>query len=179
MLPRATPQRTIRDVNRNRPNSRGTEIQRLIGRAIRAVTTLDKMGERQIILDCDVVQADGGTRTASITGAYIAMVLAMQSQMKAGKMGRLLVNDFCAATSVGIVEGRPALDLNYLEDSQADVDMNVVMTGSGRLIEVQGTAESQSFSRDEMDRMLDLAKIGVDQLIQIQKDVLEVGSFDC
>jgi ribonuclease PH len=177
MLPRATPQRTPRDGTRLRPNARGVEIQRLIGRSLRAVTDLEKLGERQIIVDCDVIQADGGTRTAATTGAFVALVLAMQQQVKAGRMGSVLMRDFCAATSVGLVEGRAVLDLNYLEDSQADVDMNVVMTGSGEMIEVQGTAETRPFSHDQLLELLALAKNGIDRLVQIQKDVLQVESF--
>lgn len=178
MLPRATPQRTPRDAARARPSGRSLEIQRLIGRSLRAVTNLQGLGERQIILDCDVLQADGGTRTASITGAFLALGLAMQQQVRAGKMARVLLTDFCAATSVGLVEGMPALDLNYLEDSQAEVDMNVVMTGAGQFIEIQGTAESRPFSADHLAELLRLAKIGIDQLIRIEKDVLQVDSFE-
>jgi ribonuclease PH len=177
MLPRATPVRTPRDGTRGRPNARGTEIQRLIGRSLRAATDLQALGERQIILDCDVLQADGGTRTASVTGAFIALVLAMQQQIRAGKMSRLLVHDFCAATSVGVVEGVTVLDLNYLEDSQAEVDMNVVMTGSGKLIEIQGTAEATPFTPEQHQEMLSLAKIGIDHIVGIQKDALQVDSF--
>ncbi|MBN1477036.1 ribonuclease PH [Candidatus Sumerlaeota bacterium] len=177
MLPCSTPQRTVRDANRRQPAARSTEIQRLIGRSLRAVTDLKKLGERQIVVDCDVLQADGGTRTASITGAFIAMVLAMRAEIAANRMSRILVTDFCAGTSVGIVEGRPVLDLNYLEDSQAETDMNVVMSGAGGLIEIQGTAETAPFSEGQLHEMLALAKIGIDQLIQIQKDVLQVDSF--
>jgi ribonuclease PH len=177
MLPRATPQRTPRDGTRAKPSGRSQEISRLIGRSLRAVTNLPGLGERQIILDCDVLQADGGTRTASVTGAFIALALAMQQQVGAGKMGRVLLTDFCAATSVGVVEGQPVLDLNYLEDSQAAVDMNIIMTGSGQFIEIQGTAETTPFSGENLADMLALAKIGIDQLVRVQRDILQVDSF--
>jgi ribonuclease PH len=179
MLPGSTPQRTIRDANRNTPAARSLEIQRLIGRSLRAVTDLRGLGERQIIVDCDVLQADGGTRTASVTGGFIALALAMKRTVQAGQMSRILLSDFCTATSVGIVEGRAVLDLGYLEDSQADTDLNVVMTGAGGIIEIQGTAEGKPFTRDDLSALLDLAKIGIDQLVQIQKSVLQVDSFTC
>jgi ribonuclease PH len=179
MLPGSTPQRTMRDANRHTPAARSLEIQRLIGRSLRAVTDLRGLGERQIIVDCDVLQADGGTRTASVTGGFIALALAMKRTVEAGQMSRILLKDFCAATSVGLVEGRPVLDLAYLEDSQADTDLNLVMTGSGGIIEIQGTAEGRPFAREDLGALLDLAKIGIDQLVQIQKSVLQVDSFTC
>lgn len=174
MLPRSTPSRTVRDSVRHHPAARSTEIQRLIGRALRAVTDLQGLGERQIIVDCDVLQADGGTRTASITGGFIALVLAMQRQVAQRKMSRLLVRDFCAATSAGVVEGRPVLDLNYLEDSQAEVDMNVVMSGQGRFIEIQGTGESEPFARETLEALMALAGQGIDELVRIQREVLDI-----
>ncbi len=178
MLPRATPQRTVRDGNRRTPAARSLEIQRLIGRSLRAVTDLKKLGERQILLDCDVLQADGGTRAASVTGACVALVLAMRQQIDAKKMSRLLVNDLCAGVSVGLVEGQVALDLNYLEDSQAEVDMNLVMTGSGKIIEIQGTAEETPFSDDQLQQMLARAREGVDHLIALQREVLGMEDSD-
>ncbi|MCG8402265.1 MAG: ribonuclease PH [Firmicutes bacterium] len=172
MLPRSTGSRTLRDGTRGKPNSRNLEIQRLIGRSLRAVTDLEALGERTITLDCDVIQADGGTRTASITGAFIALVEAAQWLVERGLIGKTPVSDFVAATSVGKTGDRVILDLCYEEDSTAQVDMNIVMTGSGRFVEIQGSGEESSFSREEADRMLDLAQKGIMQLVNYQKQVL-------
>ena len=173
MLPRATQQRTQRETGRGGPTGRTHEIQRLIGRSLRAVTDLALLGERTIMLDCDVMQADGGTRTASITGAYVALVLACQSLRRAGKISRLPVRGEVAAVSVGIVGGAPLLDLNYEEDSRAGVDMNIVGTGDGRFIEVQGTAEGEPFSQEEMDALVGLARAGLQSLFAAQCAAVE------
>lgn len=172
MLPRATQTRTVRDSARGRIGGRTHEIQRLIGRALRAVTNLRALGERTIWLDCDVLQADGGTRTASITGSFIALVDAMQHLQKAGMISPIPITDFLAATSVGIVGDELLLDLTYEEDSQARVDMNVVMTGKGEFVEIQGTGEEAPFSPEELNRLLLLAKNGVMELIGYQKAAL-------
>ena len=173
MLPRDTPVRNTRESTKGKVGGRTFEIQRLIGRALRSVINLEALGERTIWLDCDVIQADGGTRTASITGAFIAMVDALAALKKAGSLHVLPVNDFLAATSVGIVGGKALLDLAYEEDSRAEVDMNVVMTGQGNFVELQGTAEGNPFSREEMEGMLALAATGINRLIAVQKDVLQ------
>lgn len=173
MLPRATATRTPREVTRGHPSGRTHEIQRLIGRSLRAVVNMAAMGERSVIVDCDVLQADGGTRTAGITGAYVALVLALQQLVQCGALKSLPVSDHVAATSVGIVDGVPALDLCYDEDSKAEVDMNVVMTGKGHFVELQATAEKTPFDDSQMSRLLDLARQGVSELIQIQKQALE------
>ncbi|HSM61151.1 MAG TPA: ribonuclease PH [Longimicrobiales bacterium] len=170
MLPRATHTRTRRE--RNGPGGRTQEIQRLIGRSLRAVSDMEGMGPRTITVDCDVLQADGGTRTASITGACVALVLAGRWMLQEGLVQRSPVRELVAAVSVGIVEGTPRLDLDYRQDSAAQVDMNVVATESGRLVEVQGTAEGHAFTRDELDRMLDLALGGVDRLLAGQREAL-------
>ncbi|MEQ8822099.1 MAG: ribonuclease PH [Sumerlaeia bacterium] len=177
MLPRSSKQRIMRDANRNKPNSRGIEIQRLIGRSIRSVVDLKAFGERTILIDCDVLEADGGTRTASITGAFVALALAIRKLREAGQIGKKpILTDYLAAVSVGIVEGRPVLDLDYLEDSQAETDMNVVMTGAGKYVEVQGTAEGAPFSAKELQALLALAGEGIGQLIAAQKEVVgELG----
>ena len=172
MLPRATAERTFREVNKGRPSGRTQEIQRLIGRSLRAVTDLKRLGERTITIDCDVLIADAGTRCASITGGYIALALAIRGLAESGTVPRDLLLDTVAAVSVGIVGGEPLLDLSYEEDAGAEVDCNVVMTGSGRLVEVQGTAEGEPFSRGDLDALLDLAESGVKQLTQIQRDAL-------
>ena len=172
MLPRATQQRTPRDSNRGRTSGRSQEIQRLIGRSLRAIARLDTLGERSIMLDCDVIQADGGTRTASITGAYVALGLACQRLVDLRILRSLPLTDAVAATSVGLVDGSPLLDLTYAEDSRAQVDMNVVMTGAGRFVEVQATAESAPFAQDELDRLLVLARTGVRELLDAQQDIL-------
>jgi len=175
MLPRSTSTRTVRESTSGRIGGRTHEIQRLIGRSMRAVVDLDALGERTIWLDCDVIQADGGTRTASITGAFVALRLAINYALKHKIIERDPIKEYVAAVSVGIVEGEPRLDLTYIEDSTAEVDMNVVMTDSGRFIEVQGTAETAPFSKDQLERMLDLATLGVRQIISIQKRILGEG----
>ncbi len=173
MLPRATSTRTPRESGRGGASGRTHEIQRLIGRSLRAVTDLGALGERTLWVDCDVLQADGGTRTASITGAYVALVLALRSLQKRGLMGaQLPLTDFVAATSIGRVGGQLLLDLDYEEDSSAEVDMNVVRTGSGRFVELQGTAEETPFGDDDLLSMLSLADKGVQELIALQKSVL-------
>jgi ribonuclease PH len=172
MLPRATVTRTAREGMRGRPSGRSQEIQRLIGRALRAVVDPAALGERTVILDCDVLQADGGTRTASITGAYVALALALGRMVDYGTLKRQPIREAVAAVSVGLVSGEPLLDLCYEEDSRAEVDMNVVMTSSGRFVEVQATAEQTPFEQEQMNRLLELARHGIGQLIEIQKDVL-------
>jgi ribonuclease PH len=172
MLPASTSERSAREVNRGRPGGRTQEIQRLIGRSLRAVIDLSKLGERTITVDCDVLQADAGTRTASITGGFIALSLALRGLQDRGAVGDDVLRDSVAAVSVGIVDGEPVLDLCYEEDAGADVDANVVMTGSGRLVEVQGTAEGDPFSRAELDALLDLAAAGVGRLTSIQREAL-------
>ena len=172
MLPGATHQRTNRESTQGRIGGRTMEIQRLIGRSLRAVVDLNKLGRRQIYLDCDVIQADGGTRTASITGAYVALRLAVGRLMKEGLIKENPIIEGLAAISVGISKGVPILDLCYLEDSSAEVDANFVMTESGRIIEVQGTAEGAPFSRDELMQMMDLAEKGIGELMALQNAVL-------
>ena len=175
MLPRATQTRTAREIGRGGPSGRTHEIQRLIGRSLRAVADLKALGERTITIDCDVLQADGGTRTAAITGAYVALALASQHLLKIGKISRSLTTDQVAAVSVGIVGNVPLLDLKYDEDSRAEVDMNVVCTGDGRFIELQGTAEREPFSREQMDEMVKLGVQGIQELIAIQKTILALA----
>jgi len=172
MLPRATETRNARESTKGKVGGRTMEIQRLIGRALRSVVHLEAMGERTIWLDCDVIQADGGTRTASITGAFVAMVDAMRKLVDSGVWKQLPLTDFLAATSVGIVNGEAVLDLNYLEDSSATVDMNIVMTGSGKFVELQGTGEEAPFSADQLHTLLALANKGVSELIRIQRETL-------
>ncbi|WP_226526292.1 ribonuclease PH [Metabacillus niabensis] len=173
MLPRATEQRTIRESSKGKITGRTMEIQRLIGRSLRAVVNLNELGERTIWVDCDVIQADGGTRTASITGAYVAMVIALEKLVKAGKIKSLPITGFLAAVSVGVdSQVGEILDLNYIEDSNALVDMNIIMTSSGQLVEVQGTGEEATFTRNELNSMLDLAEKGIKSLIEHQKEVL-------
>lgn len=170
MLPRATNQRTIRESSKGKISGRTMEIQRLIGRALRAVVDLEKLGERTIWIDCDVIQADGGTRTASITGAFLAMAIAIGKMIKAGTIKTNPITDFLAAISVGIdKEQGILLDLNYEEDSSAEVDMNVIMTGSGRFVELQGTGEEATFSREDLNGLLGLAEKGIQELIDKQK----------
>jgi ribonuclease PH len=176
MLPRATFQRTQRETGRGGPSGRTHEIQRLIGRSLRAVADMTIMGERTITLDCDVLQADGGTRTAAITGAYVAFALAARRLLRAGKIARNPVINQVAAVSVGIVNRVPLLDLKYDEDSKAEVDMNIVCTGDNRFVEVQGTAEGAPFGREEMDQLLALAALGIERLIRIQQEALEEAS---
>ncbi len=173
MLPRATHQRTQRETGRGGPSGRTHEIQRLIGRSLRAVIDMKLLGERTITIDCDVLQADGGTRTASITGAYVALALAFRRLLRAGKISRLPFTNEVAAVSVGIVAGTPLLDLKYDEDSRAEVDMNIVCTGDNRFIEVQGTAEGTPFTREAMDDLLALASQGIERLLQNQRVALE------
>lgn len=170
MLPRATNTRTQRETQR--PSGRTQEIQRLIGRSLRAVVNMDQLGERQIYCDCDVIQADGGTRCASITGAYVALALACRKLLKQGTIKQNPILSEVAAVSVGIIEGTPILDLAYVEDSNADVDMNIVCTGAGKFIEMQGTAEREPFSREQMDEMLKLAEIGIAKLFEAQRNAL-------
>ncbi|WP_003541373.1 ribonuclease PH [Desulfotomaculum nigrificans] len=172
MIPRATGTRTTREAAKGKLSGRTMEIQRLIGRALRSVVDLEALGERMVTMDCDVIQADGGTRTSSITGAYVAMILALNKLVEQGMLEKIPVNDFIAATSVGIVNGTPVLDLCYAEDSAAEVDMNVVLTGTGRFVEIQGTGEEATFSRDEMNQLLDLAAAGIKELIKVQQQVL-------
>jgi ribonuclease PH len=172
MLPRATQQRTSRETGRGGPSGRTHEIQRLIGRSIRAAANMRLLGERTITLDCDVLQADGGTRTAAITGAYVAFALAVNRLLKAGKIQRNIITNEVAAISVGVVEDTPLLDLKYDEDSRAEVDMNIVCTGDGRFIEVQGTAEREPFSRAQMDSLLALATDGLATLIARQREII-------
>ena len=172
MLPRSTKERTDREAARGRQGGRTMEIQRLIGRALRAVTNLDILGERTFTIDCDVLMAYGGTRTAAITGAYVALHQAFQKLVDAGDLASVPFSTAVAATSVGVVQGVPLLDLCYEEDSTAQVDFNVVMTGDGRFVEVQGTAEESSFSREEMDGLLELAASGVRRLLEAQEAAL-------
>lgn len=172
MLPRSSPQRISREVNRGRPGGRTQEIQRLIGRSLRAITDMSVLGERTIWLDCDVIQADGGTRTASITGAFVALAGAFTKLQDDGVLEASPLIDSVSAISVGIVEGTPVLDLNYIEDSSAGVDMNVVMTGAGKLVEVQGTAEEGVFDRSELDLLLDLGSKGIGELTALQDQAL-------
>lgn len=170
MLPRATDVRTMRE--RGKIAARSSEIQRLIGRALRAVVDLKALGERTVWIDCDVIQADGGTRVAAISGSFVALYLALTKLVASGTLKEVPINDYLAATSVGIVKGELLLDLAFSEDSQAEVDMNVVMTGKGNIVEVQGTAEGRSFSRETMDAMLDLAAKGISEIIDYQKQLL-------
>ncbi|MDK2784976.1 MAG: ribonuclease [Bacillota bacterium] len=172
MLPRATPVRAVRDAARGKVSGRSVEIQRLIGRSLRPAINLHALGERTIWLDCDVIQADGGTRTAAVTGSFIALVDAVKFLLQEGQLTASPLVDYVAAISVGILEGEPLLDLTFAEDSQADVDLNCVMTGSGTIVEIQGTAEAVPFSRGELDRLLDLAAGGIARLIEVQKKVL-------
>jgi ribonuclease PH len=169
MLPRATSTRTPREIVKGRPSGRTHEIQRLIGRSLRAVTDMAALGERTIMLDCDVIQADGGTRTTSITGAFVALSLALRQLVAFGVLKAMPVRDYVAATSVGLVRGEPMLDLCYEEDSQADVDMNVVMTGDGRFVELQATAEHSPFDDGHMERLIALARSGIGQLVELQR----------
>jgi ribonuclease PH len=172
MLPRATHTRSSREAAKGKQTGRTLEIQRLIGRSLRAVTDMSRLGERTIYLDCDVIQADGGTRTASITGAYVALADAISSLLTQGKITENPLKEAVAAVSVGIVDGEAALDLDYSEDSTAEVDMNFVMTSSGRFVEVQGTAEAEPFTLEQMDAMRSLAMSGIQQLFAVQQQVL-------
>jgi ribonuclease PH len=175
MLPRATSTRTQREASTGKVGGRTQEIQRLIGRSLRSVTRLAELGERTVWVDCDVIQADGGTRTASITGGFVALVLALQKMREAGQIKAIPVQDYVAATSVGLVGGLPMLDLAYDEDSRADVDMNIVKTGDGRFIEIQGTAEGPPFERQALDDLMALGDKGIMELVEIQRAI--VGAF--
>jgi ribonuclease PH len=173
MLPRATSTRSVREASRGFPGGRTQEIQRLIGRSLRAVVDLGKLGPRTIWIDCDVLQADGGTRAASITGACVALVEALDGLRRQGAFLELPLKDLVAAVSVGILDGEPVLDLTYEEDARAEVDLNLVMTGTGRLVEIQGTAEGVPFSLTQLERMIHLGRTGIEQLIEIQRNVLK------
>jgi len=175
MLPRSTHTRSQRETGRGGPSGRTHEIQRLIGRSLRAIANRKVMGERTITLDCDVLQADGGTRTAAITGAYVALAIACKRLMKDRRITKSPIVAEVAAVSVGIVDGVPLLDLKYDEDSRAEVDMNVVCTGDGRFIEVQGTAEGSPFTREQMDNLLELAKKGIAELVTLQRYAIEAA----
>jgi len=174
MLPRATQQRTAREARTGRVDGRTQEIQRLIGRALRAAVNMPMMGERTITVDCDVLQADGGTRTASITGGFVAMHLAFQKAVERNLLRVLPLRQFVSAVSVGIVQGQPRLDLNYLEDFAAQTDMNCVLSEDGRFIEIQGTAEQEPFAREEMDQLLKLAIKGTSELVEAQRRALKL-----
>jgi len=172
MLPRATSTRMQREAASGKVGGRTQEIQRLIGRSLRSVTNLAALGERTIWIDCDVIQADGGTRTASITGAFVALALALEKLRTRDVIKNIPLSDYVAATSVGIVDGEPLLDLAYEDDSRADVDMNIVKTGNGRFIEVQGTAEAEPFGREALMMLLDLAEYGITQLVEKQRAIV-------
>jgi len=174
MLPRSCQQRVQREAVRGAIGGRTHEIQRLVGRSLRAVVDLPVLGERSVWIDCDVIQADGGTRCASITGSFIALADALSWMKKKGMITKIPVLDYVAATSVGMIKGEPVLDLTFQEDSNADVDMNIVMTGGGKFIEVQGTAEGEPFDGEELHKLLELAKKGIGQLIDIQKKTLGI-----
>jgi ribonuclease PH len=172
MLPRATSTRTTREATAGKVGGRTQEIQRLIGRSLRSVASLKEMGERTIWVDCDVIQADGGTRTAAITGGFVALVLALERIRQQGAIARVPITNYVAATSVGVIAGTPMLDLAYEEDARADVDMNVIKTSDGRFIEIQGTAEAKPFSRVELDSLLTLADAGIAALIECQRTIV-------
>ncbi|MBI5193172.1 MAG: ribonuclease PH [Nitrospirae bacterium] len=172
MLPRSTHSRIARESAKGKIGGRTHEIQRLIGRVLRSVVDLEKLGERTIWIDCDVIQADGGTRTASITGSFVALADAIKYAQKKGLIGDIPLKDYLAAVSVGIIDGEPVLDLNYSEDSTAEVDMNIVMTGKGKFVEVQGTAEGAPFSKTQMEGLISLAKHGIEELIAIQHKLI-------
>ena len=172
MLPRATSTRTTREATLGKLGGRTQEIQRLIGRSLRAVTRLDELGERTIWIDCDVIQADGGTRTASITGGFVALVLALEKLHQTKIISKLPIDDYVAAISVGIVDETPVLDLAYEEDSNADVDMNIIKTGNGKFIEIQGTAEGSPFGKDTLTELLKLADAGITQLVTLQREII-------
>ena len=175
MLPRSTNTRVSRDGRRGSISGRTQEIQRLIGRSLRAVFDLGSLGERSILIDCDVLEAAGGTRTASITGSYVALYDAVRWLQSRDLVDSSLIKDSVAAISIGIIDGTPMLDLCYAEDSNADVDMNIVMTGSGAMVEIQGTAEQNPFTTDQLNTMLDLGRQGIEQLVTMQKQVLEIS----
>lgn len=173
MIPRSCKSRVPRESTKGKLGGRTHEIQRLIGRSMRSVVDMKKLGERTVWMDCDVIQADGGTRCASITGSFISLVLALSKLKKDGIISEIPVSDYVAAVSVGMVGGKPALDLDYDEDSGAEVDMNIIMTGAGKFIEVQGTAEREPFTRHDMEELLSLAKDGIDKIIAAQKKALK------
>lgn len=173
LLPASTETRSPREAARGKISGRTSEIQRLIGRSLRAVVDMEKLGERTLWIDCDVIQADGGTRTASVTGSFVALYLALKKLKDQGVIDSIPLKDYVAAISVGIVEGTPVLDLEYVEDSSADVDMNVVMTGNGDFVEIQGTGEKNVFSRQDLDILLALAQKGIQELITLQKNIIE------
>ncbi len=173
MIPRSCKSRVPREASKGKLGGRTHEIQRLIGRSMRTVVDTGKLGERTIWIDCDVIQADGGTRCASITGSFISLVLALAKLKKDGIVAEVPISDYVAAVSVGMLDGKPALDLDYEEDSNAEVDMNIIMTGDGRFIEVQGTAEREPFTKNDMERLLVLARGGVEELISIQRKALK------
>jgi len=177
MLPRSTNTRMEREAARGRQSGRSQEIQRLIGRALRSVTNLDLLGERNFIVDCDVIRADGGTRTAAITGSCVALAQALDRLVRDGVVGSLPMTGLVGAVSVGVVEGQPLLDLDYSEDSSAEVDFNVVMTDDGRFVELQGTAEGRAFEREMMDRLIDLGAAGIRQLNEAQRAALRRASI--
>lgn len=174
MLPRSTSTRTSREANRGHVGGRTSEIQRLIGRCLRSVTNLGALGEKTIYIDCDVIQADGGTRTASITGGWIALALALNQMVTFRMLPAVPLNDYLASTSVGIVDGEAMLDLCYEEDSRADVDMNVAMTSAGEYVEVQATAEGKAFAKNKLDNLLSLATLGIKELIKAQREVISL-----
>ena len=178
MLPRSSQQRIEREANKGRLGGRTQEIQRLIGRSLRAVTDLAALGERTVIIDCDVVQADGGTRCAAITGGFVALAEALRSLKRRGSLPKVPLRDFVAAVSVGIVKGRAVLDLNYAEDASADVDMNLIMTGRGQFVEVQGTAERNPFQHTDLTRMLELGRLGTRRLLTLQRRALGAPSVN-
>lgn len=177
MLPRSTLTRTARETGRGGPSGRTHEIQRLIGRSLRAIANRSVLVDRTITLDCDVLQADGGTRTAAITGAYVAFAIASKRLLRERKITKSPIISEVAAVSVGIVDGTPLLDLKYDEDSRAEVDMNVICTGDGRFIEVQGTAEGAPFTREQMDDLLELGRKGIEQLVRLQREAIEQAQF--
>jgi ribonuclease PH len=174
MLPKSSQVRIVREASAGRVGGRTHEIQRLIGRALRSVVDLEMIGERTIWVDCDVIQADGSTRTVSITGAFIALAETLKYALRSGLIEKIPLKDYLAAVSVGVINGEPVLDLTYTEDSTADVDMNVVMTGSGKLVELQGTAEGKPFSKDMLNRLMDLASDGIKRLIEVQKKIVQI-----
>ncbi|MCM8791128.1 MAG: ribonuclease PH [Candidatus Omnitrophica bacterium] len=173
MIPRSCKTRVPRESSKGKLGGRTQEIQRLIGRSMRAVVDMSLIGERTIWMDCDVIQADGGTRCASITGSFVSLVLALSRMKKDGILSEIPISDYVAAVSVGMIDGRPVLDLDYEEDSTAEVDMNIVMTGSGKFVEIQGTAEKKPFTKSDMERLLELGKMGISQIVAVQKKVLK------
>ena len=173
MIPRSCKTRVQREASKGKLGGRTMEIQRLIGRSMRSVADIAKIGERTIWIDCDVIQADGGTRCASITGSFISVLLALEKMREEGVIENIPVADYVAAVSVGMLEGKPILDLDYSEDSTADVDMNIIMTGDGRFVEIQGTAEKEPFKKEDMNKLIALAKKGIDELIAAQKKALK------